>query len=80
MIDLEKILVIAVGSLVIVNFCAALALTVDWRRTAVRVRRFVKYWRVTYARMQPEKRQEYAFGASVVVFFAWWALVIVKGW
>jgi hypothetical protein len=80
MIDLEKILVIAVGSLVLVNFFAMLALTVDWRRVAVRVRRIVKYWRVTYRRMQPEKRQEYAFGASVVVFFAWWALAIVKGW
>lgn len=53
MIDLEKILVIGLGSLVIVNFCLALALTIDWtpfRRMfeAESRARAAKWWAVCY--------------------------------
>jgi hypothetical protein len=80
MIDIEQILVIGVASLVLVNFFAALALTIDWRRVAVHLRRFRKYWRVRLQQMSEEERQVNAMGAGLVVFFVWWTVAIVKGW
>jgi hypothetical protein len=55
-IDLEQILVIAVGSLVLANFVVALALTIDRRRVYVRARRAAKYYRVHWSQLTDADR------------------------
>jgi hypothetical protein len=73
MIDFEKILVIAVGSLVLANFFMALALTIDWHR-------FRHYWTV---RIEQGATDEERRALVYVGRFVWaWLLALVawKGW
>ena len=56
MIDLEKIVVIGLGSLVIVNFVAALLLTLDWRRIAYRWGRVRKWYAVYWSQLDDAER------------------------
>jgi hypothetical protein len=80
MIDLEQILVIGLGSLVLVNFFAALALTIDWWRVAVHLRRFRKYWRVTVEQRMTD-RERRAVCAVVHGVRVWLILYVAwTGW
>jgi hypothetical protein len=78
-IDLEKILVIAVGSLVLVNFVAALASTINWRAVARLWRRRAKVLRVTWEQTDERDRGVMVWtGRAAYV----WLLVAVAmiGW
>jgi hypothetical protein len=73
MIDLEQILVIGIGSLVLVNFALALALTIDWRPAIVRLRRTAKAVRVEWSQMDERDRRVIRWGGRVL----WVELLIV---
>jgi hypothetical protein len=73
MIDLEQILVIGIGSLVLVNFALALALTIDWRSTGNRLRRTAKVVRVEWSQMDERDRRVIRWGWRVL----WVELLIV---
>jgi hypothetical protein len=73
MIDLEQIIVIGIGSLVLANFALALALTIDWHSTGNRLRRTAKAVRVEWSQMDERDRRVIRWGGRVL----WVELLIV---
>jgi hypothetical protein len=72
-LDLEQILVIALGSLVLANFALALALTIDWRSTGNRLQRTAKAVRVEWSQMDERDRRVIRWGGRAL----WVELLIV---
>jgi hypothetical protein len=74
MIDLEQILVIGIGLLVLALYFSALALTIDWQRAAERWGRAAKYWRVLWKQADERDRDVMVWTMRA----AWvWVLIVV---